>query len=182
MASNKASARRAALFTFDHKHPCRSSTMSSTPSAQAARQEEAIVPKEHTAHAVLQDGMRFIGSADSGYTVAIDDSADSGGGSATTPVELALIALAGCAGMDVISILRKQRQPVRGLEVRAHGQRRDDLPKIFTTIELHFIVRGGGIAPSAIERAIELTQTRYCSVWGMLAPQAAITPSFEIVE
>jgi putative redox protein len=125
--------------------------------------------------------MRFIGAADSGYTVAIDDSADSGGGSATTPVELVLVALAGCAGMDVISILRKQRQPVRGLEVRAHGQRRDELPKIFTTIALHFVVRGS-VAPSAIERAIELTQARYCSVWGMLAPQAAITPSFEIVE
>jgi putative redox protein len=140
------------------------------------------MPKEHTAHAVLQDGMRFIGAADSGYTVAIDDSADSGGGSATTPVELVLVALAGCAGMDVISILRKQRQPVRSLEVRAHGQRRDELPKIFTTIALHFVVRGAGVAPAAIERAIELTQTRYCSVWGMLTPQATITPSFEIVE
>jgi putative redox protein len=140
------------------------------------------MPKEHTANVVLQDGMRFIGAADSGYSVAIDDSADSGGGSATTPVELVLIALASCAGMDVISILRKQRQPVHGLEVRAHGQRRDELPKIYTTIELRFIVRGAGVAPSAIERAIELTQSRYCSVWGMLAPQATITPSFEIVE
>jgi putative redox protein len=126
--------------------------------------------------------MRFIGAADSGYAVASDDSADSGGGSATTPVELVLIALASCAGMDVISILRKQRQPVSGLEVRAHGQRRDELPKIYTTIALHFVVRGAGVAPSAIERAIELAQTRYCSVWGMLVPQAAITPSFEIVE
>ena len=140
------------------------------------------MPKEHTAHIVLQDGMRFVGAADSGYAVAIDDSADSGGGSATTPVELVLIALASCAGMDVISILRKQRQPVSGLEVRAQGQRRDELPKIYTTIALHFVVRGAGVAPSAIERAIELTQTRYCSVWGMLAPQAIITPSFEIVE
>ena len=140
------------------------------------------MPKEHTAHVVLQEGMRFIGAADSGYTVAIDDSADSGGGSATTPVELVLVALASCAGMDVISILRKQRQPVRGLEVHAHGQRRDELPKIFTTIALHFVVRGQGVAPSAIERAIELTQARYCSVWGMLAPQAAIAPSFEIME
>lgn len=140
------------------------------------------MPKEHTAHVVLQDGMRFTGAADSGYAVAIDDSADAGGGTAATPVELALVALASCAGMDVISILRKQRQPVRGLEVRAHGQRRDELPKIFTAITLHFVVRGAGVVPSAIERAIDLTQTRYCSVWGMLAPQAAITPSFEIVE
>lgn len=140
------------------------------------------MPKEHSAHVILQEGMRFIGTADSGHAVALDDSADSGGGSAATPVELVLIALAGCAGMDVISILRKQRQPVRGLEVRAHGQRRDELPRIFTTIRLHFVVRGADVAPSAIERAIELTQERYCSVWGMLAPQATITPSFEIVE
>jgi putative redox protein len=140
------------------------------------------MPKEHTAHLVLQEGMRFTGAADSGFVVTIDDSADSGGGGGVTPVEMVLLGLAGCAGMDVISILRKQRQPVRGLEVRAHGQRRDELPKIFTTIALHFIVRGAGVVPSAIERAIELTQTRYCSVWGMLAPQATITPSFEIVE
>jgi putative redox protein len=140
------------------------------------------MPKEHTAHVVFQDQMRFTGAADSGYAVALDDSADGGGGSATTPVELVLIALAGCAGMDVISILRKQRQPVIGLEVRAHGQRRDELPRIFTAIGLHFVVRGAGVAPTAIERAIELTQTRYCSVWGMLAPQAAIMPSFEIIE
>jgi putative redox protein len=139
------------------------------------------MPKEHTAHVVLQDQMRFIGAADSGYAVALDDSAD-GGGSATTPVELVLIALAGCAGMDVISILRKQRQPVIGLEVRAHGQRRDELPRIFTAIGLHFVVRGAGVTSAAIERAIELTQTRYCSVWGMLVPQAAIMPSFEIIE
>ena len=140
------------------------------------------MPKQHTAHIVLEEGMRFSGAADSGHTIAIDDSADSGGGSAPTPVELVLIALASCSGMDVISILRKQRQDVRGLEVRAFGQRRDELPKIFTTIELRFVVHGLEVAPSAIERAIELAQTRYCSVWGMLAPQAAITPSYEIVD
>jgi putative redox protein len=88
------------------------------------------MPKQHTAHIVLEGGMRFSGAADSGHTIAIDDSADSGGGSAPTPVELVLIALASCSGMDVISILRKQRQPVHGLEVRAFGQRRDELPKI----------------------------------------------------
>src|SRR5689334_10346493 len=114
------------------------------------------MPKQHTAHIVLEAGMRFSGAADSGHTIAIDDSADSGGGSASTPVELGLIALASCSGMDVISILRKQHQPVRGLEVRAFGQRRDELPKIFTTIELRFVVHGLGVAPSAVKRAAEL--------------------------
>jgi putative redox protein len=71
---------------------------------------------------------------------------------------------------------------VSGLEVRAHGVRRDELPRIFTTIALEFIVRGPRIAPAAIERAIELTATRYCTVWGMLVPQATISSSYRIIE
>ena len=140
------------------------------------------MPKEHLAHLVLQEGTRFAGAADSGHTVVIDDSADSGGGGGVTPVEMVLLGLAGCAGMDIVTILRKQRQPLAGLEVRARGLRRDELPRIFTDIALEFIVHGPGVAPAAIERAIELAQTRYCSVWGMLAPSAAISASFQIVE
>src|SRR5689334_7805041 len=137
------------------------------------------MPKEHLAHIVLQEGMRFTGAADSGHTVTIDDSADAGGGGGVTPVEMVLLGLAGCSGMDVIAILRKQRQPVLGLEVRARGQRRDELPRIFTTIALEFIIHGADVAPAAVERAIELTAARYCSVWGMLVPNATITPTFQ---
>lgn len=140
------------------------------------------MPREHTASVVLQDGMRFTGAADSGYAITLDDTAAEGGGRGVTPVEMVLIGLAGCAGMDVISILRKQRQPVSGLEVRAHGVRRDELPRIFTTITLEFIVRGASVEPSALERALELTATRYCSVWGMLEPQATISSSYRIIE
>jgi putative redox protein len=137
------------------------------------------MPKDHTAHVVLQEGMRFTGAADSGYAVTLDDTTE---GSGLTPVEMVLIGLAGCCAMDVIAILRKQRQPVRGLEVRASGLRRDEPPRIFTTIALEFIVRGAGVAPAAIERAIELTATRYCPVWGMLQPSATITSSFQVLE
>ncbi len=140
------------------------------------------MPREHTASVVLQEGMRFTGAADSDYAITLDETAAEGGGGGVTPVEIVLIGLAGCAGMDVISILRKQRQPVSGLEVRAHGVRRDELPRIFTTIALEFIVRGPGIAPAAIERAIELTAMRYCTVWGMLVPQATISSSYRIIE
>src|SRR5689334_2127804 len=128
------------------------------------------MPKEHTAHVVLQEGMRFTGAADSGYAISLDETAESGAG--VTPVEMVLIGLAGCCAMDVISILRKQRQPVRGLEVRAHGERRDEPPRIFTTIALEFIVHGTGVAPAKLERAIELTAARYCPVWGMLRTSA----------
>jgi putative redox protein len=138
------------------------------------------MPKHHTAHVVLEEGLRFTGAADSGYAITMDDSADAGGG--VTPVELVLIGLAGCSGMDVATILRKQRQPLRGLEVRARGTRRDELPRIFTDIALEFVVRGDGVEPAAVARALELTATRYCSVWGMLVPNAAITWSYQIIE
>jgi putative redox protein len=140
------------------------------------------MPKHHTAHVVLEEGLRFTGAADSGYAITMDDSADAGGGGGVTPVELVLIGLAGCSGMDVAAILRKQRQLLRGLEVRAHGTRRDELPRIFTDIALEFIVQGDRVEPAAVARALELTATRYCSVWGMLVPNAAITWSYQIIE
>ena len=137
------------------------------------------MPKEHTAHVMLQEGMRFSGAAGSGYTVALNDTAGEGG---LTPVEMVLIGLAGCCAMDVIAILRKQRQPVRGLEVRARGECRDEPPRIFTTIAVEFLVYGADVRPAAVERAIELSAARYCPVWAMLQPSVAISSSFQVLE
>lgn len=135
---------------------------------------------ELTAQVVLQDGLRFVGGAESGYAVYLDAPAEAGGGGGIMPMELVLISLAGCSAMDVIAILRKKQQPVKGLEVRARGQRRSEQPTVFTTIDLEYIVHGANVDPVAVARAIDLSKTRYCPVWAMLAQGVLITSSFRV--
>jgi putative redox protein len=97
-----------------------------------------------------------------------------------TPMELLLASLASCSGSVVASLLKRLHQPVTGVEVNAHGVRRDEHPTVFTGIALEFIVRGHGVAPGAIERAIAHAD-RLCPVWAMLKG-TPITTSFTMVE
>jgi putative redox protein len=143
--------------------------------------KEAAMPTELSACVTLQDGLRFAGTDRSGSTVYLDATAAEGGGTAPTPMELLLISLAGCSAMDVIAILRKKRQPVEHLEVRAHGQRRDEHPTVFTTIDLEYIVHGSGIDPVAVRRAIDLSRDRYCPIWAMLKTSVPIRSSYRIL-
>jgi putative redox protein len=126
-------------------------------------------------------GMRFVGQADSGHAVVMDTAAASGGmDSAARPSELLLIGLAGCTGMDVISILRKKRQAVSGLELVVHAEHAPDHPKRFTAMAVEYRLRGTGVDPAAVRRAIELSESRYCSVRATLRAPVAITSSFTI--
>ena len=134
------------------------------------------------AKVVWKEGLAFEGIGGSGFTVSLDTRAEEGGGTGFGPMELLLVSLAGCTAMDVISILKKKRQDVTGFEVRAHGLRADDHPKIYTDITLEYVVRGHGVDPKAIERAIELSETKYCSVAGMLKKAANITTTFRVEE
>ena len=134
------------------------------------------------AKVVWKNGLAFEGIGGSGLTVSLDTLAEEGGGTGFSPIELVLVGLAGCTAMDVISILKKKRQDVTGFEVRAHGLRADDHPKIYTDITLEYVVRGHGVDPKAIERAIELSETKYCSVAGMLKKAANITTTFRVEE
>jgi putative redox protein len=134
------------------------------------------------AKVVWKNGLAFEGIGGSGRTVSLDTIAEEGGGTGFSPMELALVSLAGCTAMDVISILKKKRQDVAGFEVRAHGLRTDDHPRVFTDITLEYVVRGHSVDPKAIERAIELSETKYCSVAGMLKKAANITTTFRVEE
>jgi len=134
------------------------------------------------AKVVWKNGLAFEGIGGSGLTVSLDTIAEEGGGTGFSPMELALVSLASCTAMDVISILKKKRQDVTGFEVRAHGLRTDDHPRIFTDITLEYVVRGHGVDPKAIERAIELSETKYCSMAGMLKKAANITTTFRVEE
>ena len=127
-------------------------------------------------------GMRFVGQADSGHAVVMDTVAASGGlDSAVRPSELLLIGLAGCTGMDVISILRKKRQPVTGLEVVVHADTAPDHPKRFTAMTVEYRVSGAGVDPAAVRRAVELSESTYCSVGATLKIPVSITSTFTIL-
>ena len=123
----------------------------------------------------------FIAKADSGHWVAMDTKKEAGGsGSASTPKELLLMALAGCTSMDVIPILKKKRSPVLNYECYVKGVEADELPKIFTAIHIEYVFYGDGIKPEDVEHAIELSTTKYCAVSAQLSASAAITHSFRI--
>lgn len=131
----------------------------------------------------LDHGMRFMGSADSGFEVVMDSVASVGGdNSGPRPMELILIGLCGCTAMDVISILRRKRQLITDLEVKAHANRTDTHPMVFTDIALEYIVTGQNVDPKAVERSIQLSADRYCPAQAMLGQIANLTTSYVIIE
>src|SRR6266849_3454251 len=116
-----------------------------------------------TAQATLETGMRFDAESGSGHHVTLDADEYGGGQNAGfRPMELLLVGLAGCTGMDVISILRKKRQQVTAYEVRVEGIRADDHPMVFVEITVEHIVSGHHLQPEALARAIGLSEQRYC--------------------
>jgi putative redox protein len=136
-----------------------------------------MADNEKEAIAVWKEGLAFEGSAASGFKVNMDSKQ---GGTGFSPMELLLVSLAGCTGMDVIDILRKKRQEVSGFEVRVAGTRADDHPRKYTSIRIHFVVTGHQIDPEAVRRSIELSETKYCSVAATLSGATQITTDFEI--
>lgn len=128
-------------------------------------------------------GLSLTGTAGSGFTLPLGGSKDGGGDDdGFRPLELLLVGLAGCTAMDVISILQKKRQDVTGFQVKAHASRAAEHPRVFTEILLEYVVRGRRIDPEAVDRAIELSATKYCSASAMLARAANIRHEVRIVE
>lgn len=122
----------------------------------------------------------FTGITPSQHAVTID--ADSQRALAPSPMELLLIALGSCAAVDVIGILRKKRGDVKEYRVEVRGERRDDHPRSYKRLELRHIVRGRNITERALKQAIELSESKYCSVAATLKPTAEIVSSFELIE
>ncbi|HEY7600273.1 MAG TPA: OsmC family protein [Candidatus Limnocylindrales bacterium] len=115
-------------------------------------------------------GLRFLGATDSGHVVAFDDEA---GDSGARPMEALLAALGACTAMDVLSILRKKRQPVSWYRVRVEGEQRAEHPHVFTDIRVIHEADGHSVEREALRRAIQLSAERYCSVGAMLAAGTA---------
>ena len=127
------------------------------------------------------DGITFLGRADTNHWVAMDGPESFGGSSAATrPKELVLLALGGCTGSDVAAILQKKRVPVQSLEIRLSAEEAAEHPQVFTSIHVEVVVSGDDMRAADVARAIELSETKYCSVGAMLRGSVPITYSYRI--
>ncbi len=138
---------------------------------------------EMSVQAVLDSGMCFDVMTGSGHHIQLDAAEHNGGqNQGPRPMEMLLVALVGCAGMDILSILRKKRQHITAYEVHANGERMEEHPKVFIEITVEHIFTGRAIQAEGVKRAIELTEERYCGASAMLDKTAKLTHTFRIIE
>jgi putative redox protein len=131
----------------------------------------------------LLDGMAFQAVTGSGHALVLDAAPEVGGSErGPRPMEMLLVGLGGCTGMDVISILRKMRQDVTGYQIRVSGERATEHPKVFTHIAVEHVVRGRMLSVDAVKRAVELSATRYCSAAAMLGRAASIEETYRVMD
>jgi len=129
------------------------------------------------------DNMSFVGETGSGHSVVMDGAPESGGRNlAARPMEMVLVGMGGCTAFDVVMILKKARQPIEDCIVEITAERADDIPKVFTKIHAHYIVKGHGLSAKQVEKAVNLTAEKYCSVSIMLAKTAEVTHDFKIID
>lgn len=135
-----------------------------------------------------RSGMGFVAETGSGHTVMMDGAPDAakpengGQNLAPRPLELLLAGAGGCTAYDVVLILKRGRHAVQGCTVKLSAERAEVDPKVFTTINMHFVVSGKGVPTAAVERAVAMSHDKYCSASIMLGKTAQITTSFEVLE
>lgn len=123
-------------------------------------------------------GEAFVAESQSGHALVTSFAHDKV--TAPTPMELLLVALGGCTGADVVGILEKKRQRITGYEITVTAERRAEHPRIYTRIEVTHHIRGHNVDSSAVQHAIELSESKYCSVSAMLGAVAQITMRHEV--
>jgi putative redox protein len=129
------------------------------------------------------EGVTFLGETESGHAIVMDGAPEGGGRNlGPRPMETLLAGAGGCTAYDVVTMLRKGRQDIADVAVEMEADRAESDPKVFTRIHLHFVVKGRNVKREAVERAIELSATKYCSASIMLGKTAEVTHDFEIVE
>ena len=135
-----------------------------------------------------RSGMGFVAETGSGHTLVMDgapdaEKPDNGGQNlAPRPLETVLAGTGGCSAYDVVLILRRGRHDVRGCSVKLTAERATEDPKVFTRIHMHFTVRGKGVPPEVVARAIKMSHDKYCSASIMMGKTAEITTGFEVIE
>ena len=128
-------------------------------------------------------GMSFVAETGSGHALVMDGAPDVGGRNlGPRPMEMVLLGAGGCTASDVVVILSRSGQDVRGCDVQLRAERAEADPKVFTRIHFHFVVRGRALKPNVVERAIRLSHDKYCSASIMLGKTAELTHDWEIVE
>ncbi len=137
---------------------------------------------KHEANVRWAGRMTFVGKAGTNHLVPMDTTPEFGGdSSAIKPLELLLVALGGCTGMDVASLLAKMRQKVTALELNITAKRSEEQPKVYTKIDLEYVVTGRSLEEDKVRRAVELSQEKYCSVSAMLKKACPIKYTVRIV-
>ena len=129
------------------------------------------------------ENVAFVGESESGHALVMDGAPEGGGRNlAPRPMEMVLLGSGGCTAYDVVVILRKSGQDVRGCDLKLAAERADTDPKVFTRIHYHFTVRGRNLKPNLVERAIKLSHDKYCSASAMLAKTAELSLAWDVVE
>lgn len=124
----------------------------------------------------------FIGETESGNKIRMDIAIEKGGGNTgPTPMELVLLALGGCTGLDVVSILEKKRAKLEGIEIKINAEKTEEHPKVFKKIKIEYIFRGKDLKESDLKTAIELSQEKYCSVSAMLNKTAELSYTWKVL-
>ncbi len=130
----------------------------------------------------VQDVM-FVGESGSGHSVVMDGAPDAGGRNVGfRPMEMLLLGLAGCSAFDVVMILRRGRENVTDCVVEVDADRAETDPKIFTNVRMRYVVTGQGLDPKKVERAVKLSEEKYCSASAIIGKTAQMTHTVEIVE
>jgi putative redox protein len=137
----------------------------------------------HEANIRWAGRMTFVGKAGSNHLVPMDSGPDFGGdSSATKPMELLLVALGGCTGMDVVPLLKKMRQDVTAVELNISAARSEEHPMVYTKIDLAYVVTGRNLEEDKVKRAVDLSQERYCSVSAMLKKACPVNYTIRLVQ
>jgi len=129
------------------------------------------------------NGMQFVGEADSGHAIIMDAAPEAGGkNTGFRPMELLLVGIGSCSGMDIVSILKKKKQTISGFEINVNGQKAESYPQKFTGIDIEFIIKGKNISEEAVKRAVQLSMEKYCSVKATIEGSANINYAYKIIE
>ncbi len=127
------------------------------------------------------DDTRFIANDDQGHSIVMDVSKEHGGGGAGfSPVQLVLVALGGCTGMDVVNVLQKQRQKLTDFEILVSGERVADYPRVYSKVHVDYRLKGQDLREKAVQRAIQLSEEKYCSVGAMIKKTAKLSHSYKL--
>jgi putative redox protein len=137
---------------------------------------------KHEAAVRWAGNMTFIGRAGSNHTVPMDTTPDHGGSSsATRPLELLLLGLGGCTGMDIVPLLHKMRVDFTAVEINIAAERSEEHPMVYTSITIEYVITGNAVDREKVRRAVELSQEKYCSVSAMLRKACPVTYAWRVV-